>query len=74
MNTRISLNDTFDRRIVANVQQIRKFVKKHSIREFIFPTGRRPVNTITIIPFIYSARVPFLKNEIQAQYSITSDS
>ena len=70
MNTRISLNDTFDRRIVANVQQIRKFVKKHIIREFIFPT----VNTITIIHFIYSARVPVLKNEIQAQYSITSDS
>ena len=74
MNTHVSLNDTFDRQIVANVQQIRKFVKKHSIREFIFPTGRRPVNTITIIHCIYNARVPVLKNEIQARYSITSGS
>ena len=45
MNTRVSKNDTVAREIVKEVQQVRKFIMKHCISEFVFPTGRGPVNT-----------------------------
>ena len=36
MNTRVSKNDTVAREIVKEVQQVRKFIMKHCISEFVF--------------------------------------